>query len=312
MKFAVPFFNKDGGGWMKSADEIILKYTEHTQQSIIDILEEYKDYRIIFNIVDFVNFNKDIVKLYELLEIYNDKGLKNWSAKISLYGEDVLLAENWLKSNIPEGKEFPHFYSFAAENFEQLDRLLYLPVTDLYVTNYLAFDMVRVKERVDRSEYHPKIRIYPNVCQSFWQDTISIKTFFVRPEDVGCYERYVDVMEIYATTIDQLKIADVYYDIYHHNKGWYGDLQEYLINCNQSIPNQYIYKDFGEMRLRCQQKCMQNKCNFCISQWNYIKLVDKTMQKIGEIDEKIDTNNLRIPVEEEVESIYEYISEPAE
>lgn len=318
MKFAVPYFRKEGGKWMEDADEIIILYEDNGEDSLVKFLSEHPNQRIIIDIKNFDAFTANAANPYMLRNLKEVHHLTNWALRINIRAEDISTVEIYMKDydfstiDITSGqRKIDYFYNFAVETFEQLDRLLYTTVSDIYITNSLAFDMVRVKKKLDNCELPPKLRVYPNICQSFWSDEMSIRTFFIRPEDVPLYEDYVDVMEIYAETIPQKAKADVYLKIYYHDKTWMGNLKEYLINCKEDINNFYMFKDFGQRRLDCRKRCVsEGRCTFCNDQNEYIKLMEVTMNKISNIDDNLAKEGIVIKDgDSNLEDIRTYIDE---
>jgi hypothetical protein len=67
------------------------------------------------------------------------------------------------------------------------------------------------------------LRAFCNVCQSSWDYTPSIKTFFIRPEDLSLYEGIIDTFEFYTDEKDATKI-NALYEIYTKDKVWNGKL----------------------------------------------------------------------------------------
>ena len=318
MRFAVPYYNKGGGKWMEKADEIIIKYKDNTEDALVTFIKNHLNQRIIVDILNFDLFESKAMNFYIFQNLKKKYELSNWALRFNVDTDRISEVENYMKdynlSGFDEnGKRITqYFYRYAAETFEHLDRLLYTSVSDIYITNALAFDMTRVKNKIMSFESPPNLRIYPNICQSYW-DTKSIYSFFVRPEDVSLYENYVDVMEIYAETLYQKSLSDVYLEIYQKDKTWMGDLKEYLINCNESINNFYIFKDFGKRRLNCRKRCLiDNRCHFCMEQAQYIQLMEKTTDKIASIDSELAKQNIFIQNGDEgknLETIQDYIGE---
>ena len=319
MKFAVPYYKNLNGRWMDAADEIIIKYENNTEEALVGFLQGHEKQRIIIDILNFDEFEgfSNIPLIFKRLK--SEYNLKNWALRFNVDTDRISEVEIFLKDQEMNGfdenfeRKIDYFYRYAVETFEQLDRLLYTCVSDIYITNSLAFDIVRVREKIETYEFPPYIRIYPNICQSYWNDAKTIHTFFVRPEDVYLYEDYVDIMEIYADTLPQKALANVYLEIYNKDKKWMGDLKEYLINCTESIYNPYIFKDFGKRRLNCKKRCIiDGRCKMCFDQDEYIKLMQKTMGKIENIDVKLAEQNIFIKngdIGEDLEDIKSYIGE---
>ena len=99
-----------------------------------------------------------------------------------------------------------------------------------------------------------------------------MKKFFIRPEDLKEYEKYIDIIEFY--NVD--KQIDIYYDIYENKKQWFGKLNEIILDFNSEIDNKYIIPRFAEMRIRCSKKCFKGKhCRRC----NVIENLSNSLEK---------------------------------
>jgi hypothetical protein len=55
-----------------------------------------------------------------------------------------------------------------------------------------------------------KLRVFPNICQSSFSETPSIKTFFIRPEDISIYSTFVDVFELITDEEREQVIYKIY------------------------------------------------------------------------------------------------------
>jgi hypothetical protein len=313
MNFAVPYFYSEGGEWMNSAAEIIIDLVEFktsTEASLVDFIKSHPNQRIIIFAKDTSEFWMYPAYAQLIRKLKDEYNLKNWAICFnetdtdSIQKTEVLLMDSGLiKENDTE--IINYFYKSAISSYEQLEWMMEITrVSDIYITSPLIFSIKDLKEVFEKKYLRkPLIRAYPNVCQGLLMRP-SIKTFFIRPEDLALYEGYIDIAEIYTSNLEQKKKASVYFDIYNKSKTWMGDLKEYLINCEDSINNLYIIKSFGEQRLNCGRKCSRNKCNRCDNQQEYIRLMEQTQEKMSAIKEGIDTKN-----EDDVENIREYIGE---
>ena len=315
MKFAVPYYKSNGGKWLNYPSEIIIRYDgESTEESFVTFLKEHDKQRIIIDILNYDKFLSDVSYAFIFRNLKIEHNLTNFALRFNVEHERVEEVEAHLRDlgfNIPDSEtKLDYFYNGGLETFEQLDRFMYTEVSDVYITNALAFDIKRVKEKILKASHHINIRLYPNVCQSYW-NTRSILSFFIRPEDISLYNDYVDVMEIYAESLPQKSKAEVYYDIYAKSGSWFGDLKEYLINCDDSIYSPLLWKNFGEKRLGCKKRCIADgKCRFCYDQLKYLELMQKTTDKVSDITRKIAEAGINvIPEENEVEDIKIYIGE---
>ena len=66
-------------------------------------------------------------------------------------------------------------------------------------------------------------------------DTPSIKTFFIRPEDVSIYATFVDVFELVADE----KRQQVLYKIYKQEK-WFGKLKDVIPTFKGELDSKYL------------------------------------------------------------------------
>ena len=122
-----------------------------------------------------------------------------------------------------------------------------------------------------------KIRVYPNVAQNngYGLSTVipDIKKFFIRPEDVEIYEKYVDIFEIWGAP----EKTSVLYEIYKQQQ-WLGSLKDIITGFVEDVPNTGFMKQFALCRLNCGKKCFKGiKCNMC----NLMKNISKEMTEDG-------------------------------
>lgn len=68
--------------------------------------------------------------------------------------------------------------------------------TDMYICEELGFSLLKISKILH--DNNVKVRVFPNICQSSFPETESIKTFFIRPEDIIFYAPFVDVFELVA------------------------------------------------------------------------------------------------------------------
>lgn len=131
-------------------------------------------------------------------------------------------------------------------------------MSELLIAAPLTFDLERV------SKENLPIRVVANLAyDNYIPRADGIKGFYIRPEDVGTYEKYISTIEF---TVDDLGKESTLLHVYKDNKEWPGNLNLLLTNLNFNIDNRSIPDDFAEVRMNCQQRCMRNKnCHFCDS-----------------------------------------------
>jgi ribosomal protein L44E len=108
-----------------------------------------------------------------------------------------------------------------------------------------------------------RIRCFCNICQSTWADTPSLKTFFIRPEDIPFYSNYVDTFLFAVDERDHVRINTLY-KIYAKQQKWFGQLKELILRYTGEEDSRFILPIFAEKRSKCGKKCiLDNPCQIC-------------------------------------------------
>ncbi|MGN0992816.1 MAG: hypothetical protein ACI4PE_02720 [Bacilli bacterium] len=188
---------------MNEVDEINVPFNKDKILILIDFLKEHINQRTniyIKNIKECIDYK--IVE--KLVKIYKENLDFNFAIKFEYYDTNLdldLLRKNNIKFYINE-------YISEWEDF--LD-MISLGVSDIYITQDLAFELNNIKKVVPDSV---QIRAFPNISQKIWEQMPPLKSFFIRPEDVSQYESYIDILEFYG---DRTK-HDILYEIYAKDK----------------------------------------------------------------------------------------------
>ena len=105
-----------------------------------------------------------------------------------------------------------------------------------------------------------KFRIFPDILQTPRRcaSLPQVTNFFIRPEDVDLYEKYVDVIEIFRKDSRQ----SVVYEIYKQGQ-WRGPLSDLIIDLTEEINGSSFIPDFGRARLGCGRRCAMTDCDIC-------------------------------------------------
>lgn len=233
-------YNKDTehAKYINKADEWTIKYNPK-DDTLLDFLDLHKDKRINLYINELVPEEF----LYEITNKYNNLYLK-LNTKI-YYNKD-------------KKYEFNFFFDELVNNWDTLIGLLKYGVTDIYIVENLGFELDKVAEIA--VSYNAQVRVFPNVAQSKWDTTPALKKFFIRPEDINEYDKYINVFEFY----DADKQIDTYYEIYAIDKQWFGKLNEIIKDFNLDIDNRYIIPRFAHKRIVCGKKCLKDGlCTRC-------------------------------------------------
>ena len=158
-------------------------------------------------------------------------------------------------------KGLPHYYSTFANKWDIFNGLLETSATDIYITEDLCFSMDIVHQKAQQK--NKKIRTFCNVCQTSWIYEESLRTFFIRPEDIVLYNKYIDVVEFFDAEHDKDSL-NVLYDLYNNGKRWAGPLNEIIKGFKGNIDSYYLIPYFGQQRLNCNKRCNVSTCSFCI------------------------------------------------
>lgn len=152
----------------------------------------------------------------------------------------------------------PFFFGTAVDNWDKLNELIELGVSDIYITGDLAFDLLNVAKYVPGNIH---LRCFVNLCQFEWDNSEGLKSFFIRPEDIDFYGGIIDVFEFFNSVEEQ----NTLYEIYFHDKEWNGSLREIIKGLKREINSYYILGDeFGKTRASCQRRCLKGgSCKMC-------------------------------------------------
>ena len=251
---------------LTEADEWTIEYNSR-DTTLLEFLEIHKDIRINLHITEKVDitFLEDLAKKFP-----------------NLYFE---LSINFLDDIVEKKPKFNYFFDILVNNWDTFIGLIYKGITDIYIVENMGFELDKIAEMAHKENI--SIRTFPNVAQSAWKGIVSLKKFFIRPEDVEVYEPYVDTFEFFG---DDSRL-ETYYKIYAKDKKWFGLLKELIIDFNSDIDNKYVIPRFAEKRISCGKKCFKGgKCSRC----NRIQELSESLEKsklIVRVDnDKVDKN----------------------
>ena len=158
-------------------------------------------------------------------------------------------------------KGLPHYYYIFANKWDIFNGLLDTSVTDIYVTEDLCFSMDIIKQKAQ--EKNKRLRTFCDVCQTSWPQSNSLRTFFIRPEDINLYNKYIDVVEFFDAEHNKDSLNTLY-DLYNNGKRWAGPLKEIIKGFKDDTDSYYLIPYFGEKRLNCNKRCNISSCSFCV------------------------------------------------
>lgn len=274
MNFAVPYFNTFCDPQNPNV-EFNIKYKPRLDELKV-FIQRFKDHRINIMIDDLQEKDCNILNIIK--DTFPDNNIIIcWP----LYSQEI---ESKLNEKLP----FPHYYGNVVTSFDTFKGFLDLNITDILIGEELGFylDILSYQAK----EKGKRLRCFCNVKQTSWPNTQSIKTFFIRPEDIDLYSKYIDTFEFFSDPKEQVRI-NTYYEIYAKDKKWLGKLQDLIIGYTGQESSHLIDPAFGLKRISCRKKCNYKKsddaavCHFCD---NVVEL-SKVLEENNLIIKKIKT-----------------------
>ena len=241
--------------YLQDAEQLKIKYRA-ADRTLEDFLEKYKNKSIVIKIQSFFE-ETDAVLL---------KGLSDKYQNIKL----IIDFDNKYTLSLVQEHQIPFFFSSHVTSIDMLHGLLAYNPTDMYICEELGFFLDKVSKILH--EHGVNVRVYPNICQSSFPQTPSLKTFFIRPDDIPIYENFVDVFELVSDSERQR----VLYRIYKDEK-WFGKINEVIPSFKGELDNKYIFDiSFGAIRSSCGKRCLYKPgtCDIC----NRFTEVAKTLE----------------------------------
>ena len=277
-------YNKSNPHLLK-ATEWIFSYREDNPNLIMkmrSLKEEGATQRIIIDITEF-------------------GGEPNWdilSASVQEYPNSAILITKNQITLVPAIRlhNMKWFLINGCYTWDMLKECIDFGVTDVYITNELGFDIKNVKSFCDKNNI--KVRAYPNIAQTSAQLLTlgNYKSFYIRPEDVELYEKYINIFEFFPNEEKERVLYEIY-----ENREWRGDIHQLILNLpfsrNLGARNNYIPTIFGYSRLDCKKKCVYGNCQICD---NCITAAQSIKERRVE-----ETNKLREEKQEDGETVKE-------
>lgn len=251
---------------MDEIDEIFIQYKSNNE-ALEKFIEKFKEKRILIKLTfeDLVEFIDNSIQV-DFIKAVIDK----YEANVAIILPEYEFDGSKKVFDIFKEKEIPVFFSTMVHSWDVLTGLADMGVSDIYIVEELGFELDKAAAVLH--ERGIQIRCYPNVAQSAHPNIPDIKKFFIRPEDVERYARYVDVFEFYGDN------NNLYYKIYAKDKKWFGDLSEIIFDFNKSLDSRCVVTQFAEVRSRCGKKCMKGSpCKIC----EKVDRLAETMQENG-------------------------------
>lgn len=157
----------------------------------------------------------------------------------------------------------PAYLKYPVTDWETYNNLRDMGVSDIIIDGPLGFCGHVIRRDVER----PRIRVFPTGSPNaaIASPTNSIKSFYIRPEDLDAYDFFVNVIEFKAPTVEQ---EDAQFSIYKRGSFMY-NINELIPQIKVEVLNPTLSEDFGKHRVSCQQVCMipGYSCHLCSNEF---------------------------------------------
>ena len=236
---------------LRQADEIMMKFEDI--ERIIDYIKDFPDKTIIYRVP------KNTISVdWKLLETYATQ------VTLIVALEDLRLIPKCVEHNLK------YYWAYPITSYYELRGILALNPYYILLGAPLVFDLEHV-----HNMSNALIRIVPNVAyDSYIPRADGICGQWVRPEDLKYYAPYVNSIEFVA---DDLAKERTLLQIYKDNGEWPGNLNLLITNLKVDVDNRAIPDEFGQVRVRCGQRCMSHgTCHYC---QNAIRFADQLRKK---------------------------------
>lgn len=236
--------------YLSKIDEITINFRRQ-DTSLFAFLSKYKNKVINIFVEDEKDFiENDCVKFFDAIKKENPD--INFYFKLNPYYKSKELYI------ILKSHSHKYFFNEYVHDWDVLYGYINLEPSSIYITEDLGFEIKTIAEILHSKNI--QIRCFPNVAQSRWKQTPALKKFFIRPDDIEIYEKYIDICEFFGK---ENSLA-TYYEIYSKDKKWSGKLNEVILDFNSEIDNRFLIPSFAGRRINCGKRCLKgHPCRIC-------------------------------------------------
>ena len=227
----------------------------HLPQAL-ECAEKYPDKIIILEVISLKDTKTKIEKLQQVLA-------ENKNIIIDCYKfEDLISLSKFAKVNLL-------MYHYPAITFNNLWLILQYHPYAVSIAEPLTFQLDKVRTLVDENtieDEHIDIRVLPALGRpSEWQSFSEIDNgvchFWIAPQTLETYDKYIDTLDLYDSDPEREKALIKVYA----TKEYIFPLGTLVKNCESIIPTAIISDEFAAKRTTCGQRCIQSKrnCHYC-------------------------------------------------
>ncbi len=255
-------YNHDNEEWLSRFDELIIN--ECGDGTVFEFMKKFFQHRFVIKLDNIQQFlDNNTINSYVNF-IKENPGAR---IKFCFYHESEYSSQ---LTHMMIHSRIKFFYADYIRSWDVLKGYRSEGVSDVYIVEEMCFDLPAVRQVVGEKVH---IRVIPHIAQSAWYQTLAMKKFFIRPDDVDEYARYVDVLEFknIQNPNAAVTLAKIYQD-----KGWAGKLSEIISDFNLDIDNRNILPMFATFRIGCGRRCAKTNggCDLCIQFANTAKAIE--------------------------------------
>lgn len=242
---------------LKLADEVKVAYADRDR--IKDFVVKLENKRIILDLPDKEMPNMDLLKQYK--EVF-----PHFCVALHRLDRIQEFKENKIK----------WYWPFPITTYYELQQIAALGPCYLVIGTPLVFDLAQVVKRIDKIP----LRAVINMAQPEYlpnnEKENHLTGFYVRPEDIEAYSRYIQYFEFDNCSLDQERsLLKVY-----QSRRWPGNLNLLINRLNIDVDNRIFPDEFAENRMNCKQRCMRDgACHYCTSIYTTYKLLRQKREK---------------------------------
>lgn len=156
------------------------------------------------------------------------------------------------------------FFDYQITTFAMLNAVIKRGVSSVVISGDLAFDLIQTKAICDKNKVKIRVELMRKEMIEILFDTeeTSLKSFFIRPEDLDTYSKYIDVFGM--SNIGSKYFLETIVKVYFVDKKWFGKLQEIIPTLPSNIDSRTLIDDFAIYRSNCGRRCLVNgTCQIC-------------------------------------------------
>lgn len=248
MNICVPYLNNFP--YNSEVDEFTIKYdpSKDTLADLIKFAQAHRTKRINLAIFEEGLTARNLDDLQTLSQLH---------PRIAL---QIMWINNPEKLDILKNQELPYYFKVIAKDWEMFQSAITAGASDIYIGGDLGFlceDAHRIASSLGK-----RLRAYPNWSQQtgIFGAVDPLKTFFIRPEDLEYYSRFISTFEFDSSD----KVLAAVYKIYMKDKKWFGNLDEIIQNLNMELDGKTLLPEFGKFRINCGRRCLAGQgCRRC-------------------------------------------------